>query len=81
MNMDDLLCVGCVDNIFVLSMIGRNKVLISGEVLSAFINGTEEVLEILCECGVGVKFMGGEIVDLGDLVCMVVVDIMVMVCM
>ena len=59
MNTDDLLCVGCVDNIFVSSTIGRNKALIPGEVLSALINGTEEVLETLREFGVGVKSTGG----------------------
>ena len=74
MNTDDLLCVGCVDNIFVSSTIGRNKALIPGEVLSALINGTEEVLETLRECGVGVKSTGGETADLGDLVRTVVVD-------
>jgi phosphoribosylformylglycinamidine cyclo-ligase len=66
MNTDDLLCVGCVDNIFVSSTIGRNKALIPGEVLSALINGTEEVLETLRECGVGVKSTGGETADMGD---------------
>ena len=74
MNTDDLLCVGCVDNIFVSSTIGRNKALIPGEVLSALINGTEEVLETLREFGVGVKSTGGETADLGDLVRTVVVD-------
>ena len=74
MNTDDLLCVGCVDNILVSSTIGRNKALIPGDVLSALINGTEEVLVTLRECGVGVKSTGGETADLGDLVRTVVVD-------
>jgi phosphoribosylformylglycinamidine cyclo-ligase len=74
MNTDDLLCVGCVDNILVSSTIGRNKALIPGDVLSALIGGTEEVLETLRGCGVGVKSTGGETADLGDLVRTVVVD-------
>ena len=74
MNTDDLLCVGCVDNIFVSSTIGRNKALIPGDVLSALIGGTEDVLETLRQCGVGVKSTGGETADLGDLVRTVVVD-------
>ncbi|WP_363317196.1 AIR synthase related protein, partial [uncultured Porphyromonas sp.] len=60
MNLDDLLCVGAVDNILVSSTIGRNKRLIPGEVIAAIINGTEELLEQLRGLGVGVYSTGGE---------------------
>jgi len=74
MNVDDLLCVGAVDNILLSSTIGRNKALIPGEVLGALINGTEEVLQTLRDNGVNIVSTGGETADLGDLVRTVVVD-------
>ena len=74
MNMDDLLCVGALDNILLSSTIGRNKNLIPGEVLSAIINGTEEVLEMLREHGINIRSTGGETADLGDIVRTIVVD-------
>ncbi|MDP4275243.1 MAG: phosphoribosylformylglycinamidine cyclo-ligase, partial [Bacteroidota bacterium] len=63
MNIDDLLCVGAVDNILLSSTIGRNKNKIPGEVISAIINGTEEFLEKLREMGVNIKSTGGETAD------------------
>lgn len=74
MNIDDLLCVGAVDNILVSSTIGRNKNLIPGEVISAIINGTNEVLNELNELGINTYFTGGETADVGDLVRTVIVD-------
>lgn len=74
MNIDDLLCVGATDNILVSSTIGRNKMLIPGEVISAIINGTEELLAELREMGVGVYATGGETADVGDLVRTIIVD-------
>ena len=74
MNTDDLLCVGAVDNILVSSTIGRNKMLIPGEVISAIINGTDELLEDLRKMGVGVYATGGETADVGDLVRTIIVD-------
>ena len=74
MNIDDLLCVGATDNILVSSTIGRNKLLITGEVISAIINGTEELLSELREMGVGVYATGGETADVGDLVRTIIVD-------
>lgn len=74
MNTDDLLCVGAVDNILLSSTIGRNKNLIPGEVLTALIEGTEEVLQMLRDNGVDIRSTGGETADLGDLVRTVVVD-------
>jgi phosphoribosylformylglycinamidine cyclo-ligase len=74
MNIDDLLCVGAVDNILVSSTIGRNKNLIPGEVISAIINGTEEVLQLLREHGVYALLTGGETADVGDLVRTIIVD-------
>ena len=74
MNIDDLLCVGAVDNILVSSTIGRNKLLIPGEVISAIINGTDELLADLREMGVGVYATGGETADVGDLVRTIIVD-------
>lgn len=74
MNTDDLLCVGATDNILHSSTIGRNKNLIPGEVISALINGTEEVLQMLRDNGVNIISTGGETADLGDLVRTVVVD-------
>lgn len=74
MNIDDLLCVGAVDNILVSSTIGRNKMLVPGEVISAIINGTDELLAELREMGVGVYATGGETADVGDLVRTIIVD-------
>lgn len=74
MNIDDLICVGATDNILVSSTIGRNKNLIPGEVLSAIINGTEELLEDLRDNGIGVYLTGGETADVGDLVRTIIVD-------
>ena len=74
MNIDDLLCVGAVDNILVSSTIGRNKLLVPGEVISAIINGTDELLAELRGMGVGVYATGGETADVGDLVRTIIVD-------
>jgi phosphoribosylformylglycinamidine cyclo-ligase len=74
MNIDDLLCVGATDNILVSSTIGRNKTLIPGEVISAIINGTEELLAELRSMGIGVYATGGETADVGDLVRTIIVD-------
>ncbi len=74
MNIDDLLCVGITDNILVSSTIGRNKQLIPGEVISAIISGTEEVLAGLRNLGVNTIFTGGETADVGDLVRTIIVD-------
>lgn len=74
MNIDDLLCVGAVDNILVSSTIGRNKLLIPGEVISSIINGTEELMEELRGMGIGVYGSGGETADVGDLVRTIIVD-------
>ena len=74
MNIDDLLCVGAVDNILVSSTIGRNKLLVPGEVISAIINGTDELLAELREMGVGCYATGGETADVGDLVRTIIVD-------
>lgn len=74
MNIDDLLCVGAIDNILVSSTIGRNKMLIPGEVVSAIINGTDELLDELRDMGVGVYATGGETADVGDLVRTIIVD-------
>ncbi len=74
MNTDDLLCVGAVDNILVSSTIGRNKMLIPGEVISAIINGTDELLADMREMGVGIYPTGGETADVGDLVRTIIVD-------
>ena len=74
MNIDDLLCVGATDNILVSSTIGRNKKLIPGEVISAIISGTEELLARLRELGVNAISTGGETADVGDLVRTIIVD-------
>ena len=74
MNIDDLLCVGATDNILLSSTIGRNKLLVPGEVISAIINGTEELLEELRSQGVNIISTGGETADVGDLVRTIVVD-------
>jgi phosphoribosylformylglycinamidine cyclo-ligase len=74
MNLDDLLCVGAYDNILLSSTIGRNRNHIPGEVISAIINGTEEILEELRNLGIGIWSTGGETADLGDLVRTIIVD-------
>lgn len=74
MNIDDLLCVGATDNILLSSTIGRNKLLIPGEVISAIINGTEELLDELRRQGVTIYSTGGETADVGDLVRTIIVD-------
>lgn len=74
MNTDDLLCVGAVDNILVSSTIGRNKLLIPGEVVSAIINGTDNLLADMRKMGVGIYPTGGETADVGDLVRTIIVD-------
>jgi phosphoribosylformylglycinamidine cyclo-ligase len=74
MNIDDLLCIGAVDNILLSSTIGRNKNKIPGEVISAIINGTEEFLSFLRESGINIYSTGGETADVGDLVRTIIVD-------
>lgn len=74
MNVDDLICAGATSNILLSSTIGRNKNLIPGEVISAIINGTEEVLTMLRENGISIYSTGGETADVGDLVRTVIVD-------
>jgi phosphoribosylformylglycinamidine cyclo-ligase len=74
MNLDDLLCVGATENILLSSIINRNKNLVIGEVISAIINGTEEVLEMLRSYGIGIYSTGGETADVGDLVRTVTID-------
>lgn len=74
MNIDDLLCVGATDNIMLSSTIGRNKNLIPGEVISAIINGTEELIAELKEFGITIHATGGETADVGDLVRTIIVD-------
>ena len=74
MNLDDLLCVGAVDNILLSSTIGRNKRLVPGEVISAVINGTEEFLQKMRDLGIGIHLTGGETADVGDLVRTIIVD-------
>lgn len=74
MNIDDLLCVGATSNILLSSTIGRNKNLVPGEVISAIINGTEEVLEMLRKHGLSIHSTGGETADVGDLVRTIIVD-------
>ncbi len=74
MNVDDLICSGAVNNILLSSTIGRNKNLIPGEVISAIINGTEEVLEMLRSNGIDIHSTGGETADVGDLVRTIIVD-------
>ncbi len=74
MNIDDLLCVGATDNILISSTIGRNKNLISGEVISEIISGTEEFLLELRKNGINIYSTGGETADVGDLVRTIIVD-------
>src|SRR5690606_9191545 len=74
MNIDDLLCVGATDHILLSSTIGRNKNLVPGEVISAIINGTEELISELQQFGVTIHSTGGETADVGDLVRTIIVD-------
>jgi phosphoribosylformylglycinamidine cyclo-ligase len=74
MNIDDLLCVGATENILLSSTIGRNKHLITGDVISTIINGTEELLAELRDQGIGIHSTGGETADVGDLVRTIIVD-------
>ena len=74
MNIDDLLCVGATDNILLSSTIGRNKNLIPAEVISAIINGTEELIQELASFGVSIHSTGGETADVGDIVRTIIVD-------
>jgi phosphoribosylformylglycinamidine cyclo-ligase len=74
MNLDDLLCVGAIDNILLSSTIGRNKNLIPGDVIAAIINSTEEILADLRNAGIGIYSTGGETADVGDLVRTIIVD-------
>lgn len=74
MNLDDLICVGATDHILLSSTIGRNKNLITGEVIAAIINGTEEILAELREMGINIYSTGGETADVGDLVRTIIVD-------
>ena len=74
MNIDDLLCVGATNHIMLSSTIGRNKNKIPGDVLSAIINGTEELIEDLKKFGVTIHSTGGETADVGDLVKTIIVD-------
>lgn len=74
MNIDDLLCVGATDNILLSSTIGRNKNLIPGDVISAIINGTNELVEELAAMGVNIYPTGGETADVGDIVRTIIVD-------
>jgi phosphoribosylformylglycinamidine cyclo-ligase len=74
MNLDDLICVGATTGILLSSTIGRNKNLVTGEVIASIINGTEEVLEMLRDNGIGIYSTGGETADVGDLVRTIIVD-------
>jgi len=74
MNIDDLLCIGATENIMLSSTIGRNKNLIPGEVISAIINGSEELLQELKNFGISIHSTGGETADVGDLVRTIIVD-------
>ena len=74
MNVDDLLCVGATDNILVSSTIGRNKMLIPGEVISAIIEGTDTLMKEMRQWGIGIHGTGGETADVGDLVRTIIVD-------
>ena len=74
MNIDDLLCVGAVDNIMLSSTIGRNKKLIPGQVIKSIIEGTEELIDEMSKYGVNIKSSGGETADVGDLVRTIIVD-------
>jgi phosphoribosylformylglycinamidine cyclo-ligase len=74
MNLDDLLCVGACDDILISSTIGRNKMLVPGEVIAEIINGTEAFLQLMRDHGIGIYPAGGETADVGDLVKTIIVD-------
>lgn len=81
MNIDDLICVGAVDNIMLSSTIGRNKNKVPGDVIKAIIEGTEEFVERMRNLGVNIHTTGGETADVGDLVKTIIVDSTVVACM
>jgi len=74
MNLDDLLCIGAFNDILISSTIGRNKMLVPGEVIAEIINGTEEFLQLMRDHGIGIHSAGGETADVGDLVKTIIVD-------
>jgi len=74
MNIDDMLCAGCIDNFVVSTTIGRNKHLVDGSVISAIIQGVEEFIEFLNFHGINTKSAGGETADVGDLVRTIILD-------
>ncbi len=74
MNLDDLLCIGAFKDILISSTIGRNKMLVPGEVIAEIINGTEEFLQLMRDQGIGIYSAGGETADVGDLVKTIIVD-------
>jgi phosphoribosylformylglycinamidine cyclo-ligase len=74
MNLDDLLCIGACNDILISSTIGRNRMLVSGEVIAEIINGTEEFLQLMRNHGIGIYSAGGETADVGDLVKTIIVD-------
>ena len=74
MNLDDVACVGAIDNIVISSTIGRNKNKIPGEVISNIISGTDEILKYYRELGINIHSGGGETADVGDLVRTIIVD-------
>ena len=74
MNLDDLICIGATDNILISSTIGRNKKLISGDVIAAIIEGTNEFIEKMQTFGINMELTGGETADVGDLVRTIIVD-------
>ena len=74
MNLDDVACVGAIDNIVLSSTIGRNKNKIPGEVISKIISGTDEILSFYRSHGINIYSGGGETADVGDLVRTVIVD-------
>ena len=74
MNLDDLLCIGAFNDILISSTIGRNKMLVPGEVIAEIINGTEEFLQLMRDQGIGIYSAGGETADVGDLVKTIIVD-------
>ena len=74
MNIDDLICVGAINNIVVSSTIGRNKKLIPAEVIKTIIEGNEKVISKLNSFGINIKSSGGETADVGDLVKTIIVD-------
>ena len=74
MNLDDLLCIGAFSDILISSTIGRNRMLVPGEVIAEIINGTEEFLQLMREHGIGIYSAGGETADVGDLIKTIIVD-------